>query len=124
MHGGRNTARPSGLWATAAILTVALATLAGPALGREPQNLTAKVKTLTTGLTEFSGRVTSSDPDCVKGRKIKVSTPKQALGSAKTEKDGRFLLTGKSLRPGTDVTFRLKARGDACIPLVATLVSP
>lgn len=95
-----------------------------PASARAPQNLNAKVKTLTTGLSEFSGRVTSTDPDCVKRRKIKISTPKQILGRAKTDKDGRFLMTRKSLRPGTDVTFALKARGRSCIPLVATLTSP
>ncbi len=91
---------------------------------RPPQNLSAKVKTLTTGLSEFSGRVTSTDPDCVKGRTIKISSRKQALGKAKTDKDGRFLITRKSLRPGTEVTFDLKARGSGCIPLVATLTSP
>jgi hypothetical protein len=98
--------------------------IAVPALARPQQNLNAKVKALTTGLSEFSGRVTSTDPDCVKGRKIKVSTPKQMLGHVKTEKDGRFLITRKSINSGIEVTFELKARGHACIPLVASLTSP
>jgi hypothetical protein len=98
--------------------------VAVPALARPSQNLNAKVKALTTGLSEFSGRVTSKDPDCVKGRQITISTPKQLLGKVKTEKDGHFLVTRKSIKAGTEVTFDLKARGAACIPLVATLEAP
>jgi hypothetical protein len=123
MHGGRSTARSSGFWVLAVVGATALV-LAVPALARPQQNLNAKVKALTTGLSEFSGRVTSTDPDCVKGRKITISTPKQLLGKVKTEKDGRFLVTRKSIKTGTDVTFDLKARGEACIPLVATLAAP
>ena len=95
-----------------------------PAQARPSQNLNAQVKALTTGLSEFSGRVISTDPDCVKGRKVKISTPKGMLGRVKTDKDGRFLITRKSLRSGTKVTFDLKARGEVCIPLVATLAAP
>jgi len=121
------SARSSGLRAAAlvgVILSVILLAATAPALARPAQNLNAKVKALTTGLSEFSGRVTSSDPDCVKGRKVKISTRKQVLGKVKTEKDGRFLITRKSLRSGTEVTFDLKARGSGCVPLVATLTSP
>jgi hypothetical protein len=107
-----------------AVTSVAVLLAAVPALARPQQNLNAKVKALTTGLSEFSGRVTSTDPDCVKGRKIKVSTPKQVLGNVKTEKDGRFLLTRKSVNSGIEITFELKARGEACIPLVASLKAP
>jgi hypothetical protein len=98
--------------------------VAVPALARPQQNLNAKVKALTTGLSEFSGRVTSTDPDCVKGRKIRVSTPKQVLGNVRTEKDGRFLITRKSVSSGIKITFELKERGAACIPLLASLEAP
>jgi hypothetical protein len=108
-----------------ATVTGALALMvAVPALGAPQQNLNAKVKALTTGLSEFSGRVTSKDPDCVKGRKVKISTPKLVLGKVKTDKEGRFLITRKTVKSGIEVTFDLKARGDACVPLVATLESP
>ena len=113
----------SGLRVAAVAGTVVLL-VSVPALARPSQNLNAKVKELTTGLSEFSGRVTSTDPDCVKGRKIKVSTPKQRLGNVKTEKDGRFLISRKSVPSGTEITFELKKRGQACIPLIATLASP
>jgi len=116
-------ASSSRLPAVAVVVALSLV-IAVPALARPAQNLNAKVKALTTGLSEFSGRVSSTDPDCVKGRKVKISTPKQVLGKAKTEKDGRFLITRKSIRSGTKVTFDLKARGNECIPLVATLTSP
>ena len=115
-------ARSSGL-SVATVAAVSLA-IAVPALGAPAQNLNAKVKALATGLSEFSGRVSSTDPDCVKGRNVKISTSKQVLGKVKTEKDGRFLITRKSIRSGSRVTFDLKARGDECIPLVATLTSP
>ena len=95
-----------------------------PAIAAPSQNLNAKVKALATGLSEFSGRVTSTNPDCVKGRQVKISTPKQLLGKVKTDKQGRFLITRKSIRSGTEVTFDLKARGETCIPLSATLASP
>ena len=107
--------------ATVAALSLVVAV---PALAQQPQNLSAKVKALTTGLSEFSGRVSSSDPDCVKGRSVKISTRKQVLGKVKTEKDGHFLITRKSIRSGIEVTFDLKARGKECVPLVATLTSP
>jgi hypothetical protein len=112
-----------------AICVVALAgalalTAALPALARPAQNLNAKVKALATGLSEFSGRVTSSDPDCVKGRKITITAPKQYLGKAKTDTEGRFFLTRKSVAAGTEITFELKARGEACVPLLATLKAP
>jgi hypothetical protein len=123
MHAGRSTAKSSGLCVVAVTGAVALV-VAVPALARPQQNLNAKVRALTTGLTEFSGRVTSTDPDCVKGRKIKISIPKQVLGNVRTEKDGRFVITRKSIKSGTDVTFELKARGHACIPLVASLTAP
>jgi hypothetical protein len=99
-------------------------TVVTPSFARPAQNLNAKVKALATGLSEFSGRVTSSDPDCVKGRTITISAPKQALGKAKTDKEGRFFLTRKTVQSGTKVTFDLKARGKDCIPLVATLEAP
>lgn len=106
-------------------VVIAIALVAAlPALARPSQNLNAKVKALTTGLSEFSGRVTAPTPECVEGRKIKISTPKQVLGKAKTEDDGRFLITRKSVRTGTKVTFDLKARGKNCIPLTATLAAP
>ncbi len=111
----------------AAVLAVAIPAHAAPAqnLNAKPaQNLNAKVKALATGLSEFSGRVSSTDPDCVKRRKIKISTPKQRLGKVKTNKEGRFLITRKSVRSGTPVTFALKARRGECIPLVATLTAP
>src|SRR5688572_25380139 len=103
MHGGRIRAGSSGLSVLAVVAM--LLVIVVPALAQQPQNLNAKVKALTTGLSEFSGRVSSTDPDCVKGRKVKISTPKQVLGKAKTEKDGRFLITRKSIRSGTKVTF-------------------
>jgi hypothetical protein len=106
------------------VLVASALVVAGPVHAAPAQNLNAKVKALATGLSEFSGRVSSTDPDCVKGRKVKISTPKQRLGKVKTEKDGRFLITRKSIRSGTKVTFDLKARGNECIPLVATLTSP
>ena len=46
------------------------------------------------------------------------------LGRVKTDKEGRFLITRKSVQSGSEVTFDLKARGVACIPLVATLAAP
>jgi hypothetical protein len=108
-----------------AIALVALLALAvGPASARPQQNINAKVRVLATGLTEFSGRVTSTEPDCVEGRKIKISTKKQVLGNVKTDDEGRFFITRKSLRSGTEVTFDLKSRGTICIPLTATLVAP
>ena len=55
---------------------------------------------------------------------MKISIPKQSLGNVKTDKDGRFFITRKSVRSGVKVTFDLKARGGACIPLTATLVAP
>jgi hypothetical protein len=109
-----------------AIASVALLAVVAGATARPSQNINAKVKVLATGLTELSGRVTSTDPDCIKGRKIKITAtkPKQSLGTVKTDKEGRFFATRKSVRSGSKVTFDLKARGTACIPLVATLVAP
>ena len=60
----------------------------------------------------------------MKGREVKISTPKQVLGKVKTDKEGRFLITRKTVKTGIKVTFDLKARGDACVPLVATLEAP
>jgi hypothetical protein len=112
-----------------AICVLALAgalvvTAAQPAAAKPAQNLNAKVRALATGLSEFSGRVTSTNPDCVKGRKITITADKDVLGKAKTDKKGRFFLTRKSVETGTEVTFELKARGTDCIPLLATLEAP
>lgn len=110
-----------------AVLGVAcVLVLAASALSfaRPAQNLDAKVKALATGLSEFSGRVTATNPDCIKGRRITISTHQQLLGKAKTDKDGRFFLQRKSVRTGTRITFDLKAHGAACIPLTATLEAP
>jgi hypothetical protein len=109
-----------------AVASVVLAAASTGGAARPSQNINAKVKVLATGLTEFSGRVTSTEPDCIKGRKIKITTakPKQRLGTVKTDKEGRFFITRKSVRSGAEVTFDLKARGDYCIPLTATLVAP
>jgi hypothetical protein len=98
--------------------------VAAPSSARPAQNLNAKVKALATGLSEFSGRVTATNSDCVKGRKVKIRTRRQLLGKAKTDKDGRFFLQRKSVRTGTKITFDLKAHGDACIALTATLEAP
>jgi hypothetical protein len=107
------------------IVTATLAlVVAAPALAAPQQYLSAKVKALTSGLSEFSGHVTSKDPDCVKGRKVKISTPKQVLGKVKTDKNGRFSIERKTVRSGIDVTFDLKARGESCVPLVAILKAP
>jgi hypothetical protein len=95
-----------------------------PSLARPAQNLNAKVKALATGLSEFSGRVTATNSDCIKGRQVKISTRQQLLGKTKTDKDGRFFLQRKSVKSGTEVTFDLKERGEACIPLTATLKAP
>jgi hypothetical protein len=116
----------AGLHGFSAIVIVLVVLLAGAtsSQARPQQNINAKVRVLATGLSEFSGRVTSTDPECVKRRKVKISTPKQILGNVKTDKEGRFLITRKSVRSGTDVTFDLKERGVECVPLTATLVAP
>jgi hypothetical protein len=103
---------------------VVMLTAAAPTLARPAQNLNAKVRALATGLSEFSGRVTATNPDCVKGRKVRISTHSKLLGKAKTDKKGRFFVQRKSVRTGTRITFDLKARGEACIPLTATLEAP
>jgi hypothetical protein len=108
-------------------MTIALVIVllgAGTSSARPSQNLDAKVRALATGVSEFSGRVTATNKDCVKDRRITITADKHRLGRTKTDKKGRFFLTHKSVETGTEVTFELKARGDACIPLVATLEAP
>ncbi len=124
MASGRYYASVQGICVVLVSGALAL-TVVTPSFARPAQNLNAKVKALATGLSEFSGRVTSTDPDCVKGRKITISGPRQKLfGKIKTDKEGRFFLTRKTVKSGTEITFDLKARGDGCIPLVATLTAP
>ena len=123
MASGRNPvySRVPAVLAVAGTLVLAASALS---FARPAQNLNAKVKALATGLSEFSGRVTATNPDCIKGRKITISTHQQLLGKAKTDKDGRFFLQRKSVRTGTRITFDLKGHGQACIPLTATLEAP
>jgi hypothetical protein len=123
MASGRNPvySRVLGVIAVAGLLVLVAS---APSLARPAQNLNAKVKALATGLSEFSGRVTATNPDCVKGRKVKISTRSKLLGKAKTDKEGRFFIQRKSVKTGTKITFELKARGEACIPLTASLEAP
>jgi hypothetical protein len=99
-------------------------TVASAALAQPQTNLNAKIKALTTGKTEYSGRVTSTTPECVKGRKIQVRVGERQIGNPKTDQEGRFLLTARTLKSGTMVTFKLKPDGDECIPLEIALAAP
>jgi len=123
MASGRNPVYSRVLRVTAVTGLLVLAASA-PSFARPAQNLNAKVMALATGLSEFSGRVTATNPDCVKGRRITISTHSKLLGKAKTDKEGRFFLQRKSVKTGTKITFDLKADGEACIPLTASLEAP
>lgn len=106
------------------LVAVVALTAAGGALAHPQTNLNAKIKALATGKTEYSGRVTSTTSECIKGRKIQIMVGKRVLGKPKSDKEGRFLLTGRTLKSGTMVIFNLKAEGAECIPLEATLAAP
>ena len=53
-----------------------------------------------------------------------IVIPVEKFTEVKTDKNGRFSITRKTVRSGIDVTFDLKARGESCVPLVAILKAP
>jgi hypothetical protein len=107
------------LAASAALLVVGSASAGGPVT-----NLKTKIRPLTNGKLEYSGRVTSDSPDCVAARRIKISAKGAKIGKPKTDSKGKFDLIGKPLESGTKVRFELKATSTICIGLQTTGTAP
>jgi hypothetical protein len=61
----------------------------------------------------YSGRITSPDKDCIKGRKIKIihlSDPPFVIGETTTDKDGNWELNGP-LPPAPTEEIKIKVKG-------------
>lgn len=109
----------------AAALTAVVALVgAGAAFARAEDEVTLKVKPLNNGKTQYKGKVKSENPDCVEGRKVKVSSPDQILMRTKTDDDGKFDETAKTAKKGTKLTLKVAPKGDECAKLVGTGRAP
>ena len=95
----------------------ALAALPGGAWARGGLDVDfeAKVKPIGNGEHyKYSGRVRASLEECQVGRKVRITIAHRLVGTAKTDEDGKFSLTGDPVKDGSSVKFKLKPNRPSC----------
>ena len=103
--------------ALAALAAVAL-TAAGSAFGAGTK-IDLTIKTVSETKSQYKGRITSENPDCVANRLIRVKSRHMRLVKTHSDEDGKFDEVGKRPESGDPLKLKVPAKGD-CDALLET----
>jgi hypothetical protein len=103
--------RSSTAFASVLALLVALV-VAGPVSGARVDKVHVEIKALANGKSKYSGRITSSIPECGSKRTVRVSSKDSRLVKTKTNHDGKFSAVGKTPEKGEKLTVKVPPKGD------------